>query len=98
MTQLYHSSAHVVFCDWDDKAGSSLVEHLKSSVQSDGSVVDMKVDVRDYQALWSMFDATYTKHGRIDMAICCAGVTERQGYFEPDKLNLESAKEVSLPY
>lgn len=96
MTQLYQSSAHVVFRDWDEKTGTSLVEHLESSVKSDGSVVYLKVDVRDYQALWSMFDATYAKHGRIDMAMCCAGVIERHGYFEVDKLNLESAKEVSF--
>jgi hypothetical protein len=29
------------------------------------------------------------------MAICCAAVTERPGYWEPNKLNLETVREVS---
>jgi len=53
----------------------------------------MKSNVRDYQSLLSLFDAAYSKHGQIDMAICCAAVTERPGYWEPDKLNLESVRE-----
>lgn len=56
----------------------------------------MKSNVRDYQSLLSLFDAAYSKHGQIDMAICCAAVTERPGYWEPDKLNLESVREASL--
>ncbi|KAK5455139.1 hypothetical protein LTS15_005859 [Exophiala xenobiotica] len=90
VTQLYQSGAHVFFGDWDDKKGPNLAEDLKSTSQSAGSVTYTKVNVRDYQSLLSLFDAAYTKHGQIDMAICCAAVTERTGYWEPDKLNLES--------
>ncbi|KAJ9497876.1 hypothetical protein H2202_006479 [Exophiala xenobiotica] len=90
VTQLYQSGAHVFFGDWDDKKGPKLAEDLKSTSQSAGSVTYTKVNVRDYQSLLSLFDAAYTKHGQIDMAICCAAVTERTGYWEPDKLNLES--------
>ncbi|KAK5222094.1 hypothetical protein LTS03_008625 [Exophiala xenobiotica] len=90
VTQLYLSGAHVFFGDWDDKKGPKLAEDLKSTSQSAGSVTYTKVNVRDYQSLLSLFDAAYAKHGQIDMAICCAAVTERTGYWEPDKLNLES--------
>jgi NAD(P)-dependent dehydrogenase (short-subunit alcohol dehydrogenase family) len=57
-------------------------------------VTYLKVDIRDYQSLLSLFDAAHHKNGEIDMAICCAAVTERTGYWEPDKLNLDSVREV----
>ena len=96
VTQLYTSGAHIFFGDWDDVKGSKLVEELRaSSTSNDGSVTNLKVNITDYQSLLSLFDTAYKKHGQIDMAICCAAVTERPGYWEPNQLNLESVREVS---
>lgn len=95
VSQLYGSGAHVFFGDWDDKKGSKLAEDLTASGgSSSGSATYLKVNVREYQSLLSLFDAAYNKHGQIDLAICCAAVTERPGYWEPNKLNLESVREV----
>lgn len=100
VTQLYTSGAHVFFGDWDETKGSKLAAELSSSssITSGGSVTYMKVNIREYQSLLSLFDAAFEKHnGQIDMAICCAAVTERPGYWEPEKLNLQSVREVSNP-
>lgn len=94
MKQLYQSGAHVFFGDWDDAKGSKLAEELRSS--KGGSVTYLKVNVREYQSLLSLFDTAFTKHGEVDMAICCAAVTERTGYWEPNNLNLESVKQVCI--
>lgn len=56
-----------------------------------------KINVRDYQSLLSLFDAAYNKHGQVDIAICCAAVTERPGYWEPGQLDLQSVREVGIP-
>ncbi|EXJ77491.1 hypothetical protein A1O3_09717 [Capronia epimyces CBS 606.96] len=94
VTQLYQSGAHVFFGDWSEAHGSKLAEQLRSSSPaSGGSVTYLKVNVRDYQSLLSLFDTAYNKHKQIDMAICCAAVSERPGYWEPDKLNLQSVRE-----
>ncbi|KIV78856.1 hypothetical protein PV11_06465 [Exophiala sideris] len=94
VTQLFDSGAHVFFGDWDEKQGSKLAESLQSSSStSQGSVTYMKVNVREYQSQLSLFDAAYNKHGQVDLAISCAAVTERQGYWEPHKLNLQSVRE-----
>jgi NAD(P)-dependent dehydrogenase (short-subunit alcohol dehydrogenase family) len=97
VTQLYQSGAHVFFGDWDETKGTKLVSELQASQSSsDGSVTYLKVNIREYQSLLSLFDTAYDKHGRIDMAICCAAVTERPGYWEPEKLDLKSVREVCL--
>ncbi|KEF51188.1 uncharacterized protein A1O9_12802 [Exophiala aquamarina CBS 119918] len=94
VTQLFESGAHVFFGDWDEVKGSKLVEQLRaSSSSSGGSVTNLKVNITDYDSLLSLFDAAYEKHGQIDMAICCAAVTERPGYWEPNKLDLKSVRE-----
>jgi NAD(P)-dependent dehydrogenase (short-subunit alcohol dehydrogenase family) len=59
-------------------------------------VTYLKVNIREYQSLLSLFDAAYNTHGRVDLAICCAAVTERPGYWEPELLNLETVREVSM--
>jgi NAD(P)-dependent dehydrogenase (short-subunit alcohol dehydrogenase family) len=97
VTQLYTSGAHVFFGDWDEKKGSKLAEELRGSTStSGGSVTYLKVNIREYQSLLSLFDAAYNTHGRVDLAICCAAVTERPGYWEPELLNLETVREVSM--
>ncbi|OAP60609.1 hypothetical protein AYL99_05611 [Fonsecaea erecta] len=92
VTQLYQSGAHVFFGDWDDTKGSRLADELRAS-PSEGSVTYLKVNVRDYQSILSLFDTAYNQHGQIDIAICCAAVTERPGYWEPENLNLQSVRE-----
>ncbi|KIW67668.1 hypothetical protein PV04_06900 [Phialophora macrospora] len=94
VTQLYTSGAHVFFGDWDEKKGSKLADELRGSTPtSGGSVTYLKVNVREYQSLLSLFDAAYTTHARVDLAICCAAVTERPGYWEPELLNLDTVRE-----
>ena len=94
VSQLYNSGAHVFFGDWDESKGSKLAKELQAAQKSDGSITYLKVNVREYQSLLSLFDTAYDKHGQIDMAICCAAVTERPGYWEPEKLTLQSVREV----
>lgn len=97
MTQLFESGAHVFFGDWDEVKGLKLVEQLRASSSSNGgSVANLKVNITDYDSLLSLFDTAYEKHGQINMAICCAAVTERPGYWEPNKLDLQSVREVSF--
>lgn len=99
VSQLFESGAHVFFGDWDEVKGSKLVEQLRasSSSRNGGSVTSLKVNITDYDSLLALFDTAYEKHGSIDMAICCAAVTEKPGYWEPNKLDLQSVREVCDP-
>ena len=94
VSQLYQSDAYVYFSDWDESRGSKLAGELQTSQTSDGSVTYLKFNIREYHSLLSFFDTAYNKHGQIDMAICCAAVTERSKYWGPEKLNLQSLREV----
>lgn len=53
-----------------------------------------KLDVRDYDSQLALFDAAYTKHGRVDAALSCAAVGEPGGWFEPEDLNLKTVRKV----
>lgn len=58
----------------------------------------VKVDVRDYESQLALFDTALEKYGGVDMAIYCAGVGDRFGWFGPDAVDLKSVREVSLFY
>lgn len=93
---LYHSfGAHVYFGDWDDAKGNKVAEELQSK-NTGGSVNFQKLDVRDYSSQLALFDTPLKDHGRVDVAISCAAVKEPGGWFEPENLNLESVRHVSL--
>ncbi|KAF4447941.1 hypothetical protein F53441_8600 [Fusarium austroafricanum] len=88
---LYERGAHVYFGDWDDVRGHQIVSRLQSSTpHSGGSVNFQKLDVRDYNAQLQLFKTPYKEKGRIDVAISCAAVTEPNGWFGPDQLDLET--------
>jgi hypothetical protein len=55
------------------------------------------VNVKDYQAQLTWFEEAYKIHGRIDMAVYSAGVTESMGWIVSADTTLESVKEVIYP-
>ncbi|KIH87784.1 oxidoreductase, short chain dehydrogenase [Sporothrix brasiliensis 5110] len=94
---VYEAGAHVFFGDWADDKGRSLAASVQKDVKSvgSGSVTFQKVDVREYASQLALFDAAYKAHGRVDVAVSCAAVSEPAGFFEPENLDLESVKQVS---
>nr|KMM73426.1 short-chain dehydrogenase/reductase SDR [Coccidioides posadasii RMSCC 3488] len=95
VTNLFHAGAHVYYCDWDEKHGTELDRSLRSGVQSgSGSSTFMKANVTDYEAQLALFDAAFDKHGRIDMAIYCAGITDPRGWLDVKELDLKSVRKV----
>lgn len=54
------------------------------------------MNVQDYQAQLGLFDEAYKKHGRVDMAVYSAGITETdaRGWIVSAETNLESVKKV----
>ncbi|EEP81933.1 predicted protein [Uncinocarpus reesii 1704] len=98
VTSLFRAGAHVFYCDWDAKNGNALGELLRSTAQpGNGSLSFMRVNVTDYEAQLDLFDAAFKKHGRIDMAIYCAGITDVRGWLDAEDLNLESVRKVPKP-
>lgn len=92
--QLAHDAgAHVFFGDWADDKGLKVEAAVRSSNGS-GSVTFQKVDVREYASQLALFDTAFAAHGRVDVAISCAAVSEPPGFFEPENLDLESVKQV----
>ncbi|ERS98569.1 hypothetical protein HMPREF1624_05354 [Sporothrix schenckii ATCC 58251] len=94
----YEAGAHVFFGDWADDKGRSLAASVQKSVKSvksagSGSVTFQKVDVREYASQLALFDAAYQAHGRVDVAVSCAAVSEPAGFFEPEHLDLESIRQ-----
>lgn len=62
-----------------------------------GHVTFTRVDVTDYQAILSLFDAAYKSHGRVDIAVFSSGVTEIPGLLTSDDVDLNTVKEVRWP-
>jgi NAD(P)-dependent dehydrogenase (short-subunit alcohol dehydrogenase family) len=94
---LYRTGAHVFFGDWDDQKGRELEKNVRATgLDGGGSVTFRKVDVRDYQSQLALFDDAYKRHGHVDAAMACAGVTEPGGWFEPEDLDLETVQKVCL--
>lgn len=94
---LYHSfGAHVYFGDWDEIKGKNVEQELQST-GGGGSVHFHKLDVRDYNSQLALFDAAFKGHGRVDVAVSCAAVSEQAGWFEPENLDLESVRRDPVP-
>lgn len=55
-----------------------------------------KLDVRDYDSQLALFDTPFKDHGHVDVAVSCAAVQERGGWFEPEDLDLASVRLVSV--
>ncbi|POR38886.1 Uncharacterized protein TPAR_00890 [Tolypocladium paradoxum] len=95
---LYTRGAHVYFGDWDETKGGQLVESIQATPsEAGGSLHFQKLDVRDYQAQLRLFETPYERHGHVDVAISCAAVTEPNGWFGPDHLDLETVKKEPEP-
>jgi NAD(P)-dependent dehydrogenase (short-subunit alcohol dehydrogenase family) len=98
VTRFYFSGAHVFFSDWDEKNGLALEKSLLSDTKGEsGTCCFMKVNVKEYQAQLLQFDTAYKMHGRIDIAIYCAGITEDPGWIISQDANLKSIREVIIP-
>jgi NAD(P)-dependent dehydrogenase (short-subunit alcohol dehydrogenase family) len=97
--RLLHSlGAHVYFGDWSVENGQKLQESLSSSSSSSGGTVSFRqVDVRNHDMQLALFDDAYNAHGRVDVAIQCAGIGEPDGWFEPEDLNLETVRKEPKP-
>lgn len=97
--QLYELGAHVFFGDWHEEKGRQVEQEVKATKSSNGgSVYFTQVDVRVYAAQLALFDAAHKAHGRVDVAISCAAVTEPAGWFEPEDLNLETVRKASFAH
>ncbi|KAK7425137.1 hypothetical protein QQX98_000051 [Neonectria punicea] len=83
--QLLCGGARLVVADLNDAKGQSLVEALKESkgIQQQQDIVYKHVDVSDYDSVLALFKYTIDLHGKVDMAIHCAGITEISGWFDP---------------
>lgn len=92
---LHGIGAHVFFGDWDESKGQQLEHDLRSrSGANGGSVSFRRVDVRRHEMQLALFDDARGAHGRVDVAIQCAGLIEPGGWFEPEDLNLETVRKV----
>ncbi|KAH6695352.1 hypothetical protein F5X68DRAFT_243911 [Plectosphaerella plurivora] len=64
----------------------------KEPTSSSETGMNLGLDVRDYSAQLELFDTAYQRHGRVDVAVSCAAVTEPNGWFGPEHLDLETVK------
>ncbi|KAL2154581.1 hypothetical protein VTH82DRAFT_3257 [Thermothelomyces myriococcoides] len=95
---LHGKGAYVFFGDWDEEYGRKLEEKLRARGSANGGTASFRpVDVRNYEMQLALFDDAMKAHGRVDVAIQCAGVSEPPGWFEPQDLNLESVRKEPLP-
>lgn len=86
----------MVAADLNDAKGQSIVDQLKLNAQ--GQRLDatyVHVDVSSYDSVHALFKYALDLHGRVDMAIHCAGITEVGGWFAPGA-DLNSIKSVSV--
>ncbi|RFU34826.1 hypothetical protein B7463_g1543, partial [Scytalidium lignicola] len=89
---LYGVGAHVTFGDIDEQGCKAVVDSLqRKNPDSTGSLQYLRVDVRKYEDNLALFQAAFEKHGRVDHALCIAGITEGQNWFE-NSLDLESIR------
>lgn len=89
----YKYGAHVYFGDWDDAKGKQVEQELRAK-DTGGSVHFQKLDVRDYNSQLALFDTPFDEHGRVDVAVSCAAVSEPEGMFDPHHLNLKTVRKV----
>ncbi|KAJ3546565.1 hypothetical protein NM208_g1939 [Fusarium decemcellulare] len=84
--QLLHAGALVVVADVKDAQGQRLVNTLTetNAGHQKVSIVYKYVDVSDYESVLALFKHAIDLHGRVDLAIHCAGITEIKGWFDPE--------------
>ncbi|KAH7020498.1 short-chain dehydrogenase/reductase SDR [Ilyonectria destructans] len=82
--QLFQAGAYLVAADLNDAKGQSVIDELKRNAQ--GQRLDatyVHVDVSSYDSIHALFKYAVDLHGRVDMAVHCAGITEVGGWFAP---------------
>ncbi|KAK4249457.1 hypothetical protein C7999DRAFT_12698 [Corynascus novoguineensis] len=95
---LYNKGANVFFGDWNEERGRKLEQDLKAGASENGGTVSFRrVDVRSHEMQLALFDDAMRAHGRVDVAIQCAGISEPSGWFEPEDLNLETVRNEPTP-
>lgn len=94
-TQLFHAGARLVGADLDDAAGQSLIDDLNRDGREHHNAIYAHVDVSDYNAIYALFNLALRTHGRVDMAIHCAAITEIGGWFSPG-VDFSSVENVSV--
>ncbi|KAJ9134355.1 3-hydroxyacyl-CoA dehydrogenase [Pleurostoma richardsiae] len=88
---LFHAGARLVVGDLDDTKGNQLIESLnRESSDHRQNAFYVHVDVSNYDSVISLFRRAIEFHGRVDMAIHCAAITEICGWFAPG-ITLDSA-------
>ena len=91
---LSQHGAHIYFGDVDDESGAKLKKSLLSgrtqgSRNNGGVTTESRLeyhhtDVREPIHTYNLFKAAFAEHGRVDHAICCAGILERGAFFDPE--------------
>lgn len=93
--QLFQAGARLVAADLNDAKGQSIIDglqHNKHERCHDATYVH--VDISNYDEIRALFKCAVDVHGRVDMAIHCAAITEIGGWFVPGA-DLASAVSVS---
>ncbi|KAJ3542286.1 hypothetical protein NM208_g4180 [Fusarium decemcellulare] len=88
--QLFQAGARVVAADVNDIKGQSVVDTLQHNGQKGHlHATYVHVDVSNYDSVHALFKHALHLHGRVDMVIHCAAITEIGGWFAPGK-NMDS--------
>lgn len=78
MRLLHAAGAYVVFGDLAEEAAAKLIESLANP----STVHFVPTDVTSYAANVKLFKTAYSKYGRVDHAIACAGILEQGRWFD----------------
>lgn len=79
--------ASVVLGDVDAERGAALAGSFPAKVHF------LHTDVTSYESLLGLFDKAIKEYDRIDIAISCAGITEKAGWFMPALCNMETVRQ-----
>ncbi|RSL59322.1 hypothetical protein CEP51_013940 [Fusarium floridanum] len=84
--QLFQAGARVVAADVNDIKGRNVIDTLKRNGQKGHLYATyVHVDVSNYDSVHGLFKHALDLHGRVDMAIHCAAITEISGWFATGK-------------
>jgi len=85
---LVAAGAHVIFGDYDTKAGEAAVDLFQNAANKPTFV---PIDVSKYEDNLRLFKTALQKYGRVDHAVANAGILERGAWFDPS-LTVESVE------
>ncbi|KAM5354815.1 hypothetical protein ACJ41O_001461 [Fusarium nematophilum] len=87
--QLFQAGALLVASDLNDAKGQGVVDELNRNKGKQRDAAFVQVDVSSYESIHGLFRRALDIHGRVDMAIHCAAITEIGGWFTPG-VNLDA--------